>query len=123
MSRDQLVVRFARAKRYPHPNGPRRTAGTIMPIAAELARQWAGTGVVELLEGEDLTPEVTAAPALADLKVAELRELATGEGVELGKAKTKSEIVAAIEAHRATANKAADAEPNTGVAAADSIDY
>lgn len=43
-------------------------------------------------------PETSAAPDLESLTVSQLRELAAMDGVELGSAKTKAEIISAISA-------------------------
>lgn len=87
------TVRFLRAKRYPHPNGPRRKAGTVMPITDELATLWAQNGVVELTE-QALTE---IAESSEKMTVAELKELAAQLGVEVGRARKKDEIRAAID--------------------------
>lgn len=45
-----VQVRFLRAKRYPHPNGPKRAVGIVLPVEKKLARQWAKAGLVELVD-------------------------------------------------------------------------
>lgn len=67
-------VRFKRAKRYPHPTGPRRHAGTTHPILASFARQWADAGLVEIL---DEPTEVETAASVED----RVRDLITGTPV------------------------------------------
>ncbi|MGN1137089.1 MAG: hypothetical protein ACI4SF_12830 [Oscillospiraceae bacterium] len=54
----------------------------------------------------EITPEITpeaaaeldapAAPELESLTISQLRDLATEDGIDLGKAKTKAEIIAAF---------------------------
>lgn len=72
-----IKVRFLRAKRYPHPSGPRREAGTTMPITATLAQQWGSNGLVEVLdEPETVTAGVaidTAASQVARVALTTLR--------------------------------------------------
>lgn len=87
-----IPVRFLRTKRYPHPNGPKRRAGTVMPIIAALASLWARNGVVEL------TDQAVAELDLGGMTVAELKKVAADLGVELGQARKKDDIAAAIHA-------------------------
>lgn len=64
-------VRFLRAKRFPHPDGPRRRPGEEHVVPRELASQWAAAGLVEPvtdhLEGDgsgEAPPELPAATPL-----------------------------------------------------------
>lgn len=50
----------------------------------------------------DGTPIGSEPPGLADMTIAQLREVAAAEGLDLGAATKKADIVAAIEAARAT---------------------
>ena len=61
-----IKVRFLRAKRYPHPSGPRREAGTTMPITATLAQQWGDNGLVEILDEPETVTAGVAIDAAAN---------------------------------------------------------
>lgn len=60
-------VRFLRAKRFPHPDGPKRRPGEEHPIPRELAERWARAGLVEPvtdhLEGDASGAAPPAGPA------------------------------------------------------------
>lgn len=45
--------RFLRTKRYPHPDGPKRRAGTVYPVDDATAALWVERGII--------TPETTQA--------------------------------------------------------------
>ena len=90
-------VVFLRTKRYPHPSGPKRLRGTVMPIDDDVAAAWAKAGLVELVDVAPEEPEVAPDPLLS-LTVAQLRELATERGVDLTGATRKTDIIAALEA-------------------------
>jgi hypothetical protein len=92
------VVRFLRAKRYPHPAGRRRAVGTIMPIDAATAKQWVRVGLVEFVSQSHRGESAAGGEPrqLEDLTVAELRALAAERGVDLGAARLKAELIAAL---------------------------
>ena len=64
-------VRFLRAKRFPHPDGPKRRPGEEHPIPRELAERWARVGLVEPvtdhLEGDGSGEAPPAGPAATPL--------------------------------------------------------
>lgn len=68
-------------------------------ITEERANDMAKAGRGEIVEPEDT--DDNAGDELDGLKVPELKDLATTEGVDLGTASTKPTIIAAIRAHRA----------------------
>lgn len=90
-------VQFLRTKRYPHPSGPKRLRGTVMPIDDDLAAAWAKAGLVELLDAPSSDPDVEPDPLL-NLTVPQLRELAKERGIDLAQATRKANIIAAIQA-------------------------
>ena len=57
----QVRVRFARAKRYPHPNGPRRSVGEEVMMPSTLAEKWAARGIVT--HAGKASPEPSEAPS------------------------------------------------------------
>lgn len=64
-------VRFLRAKRFPHPDGPKRRPGEEHVVPRELAERWARAGLVEPvtdhLEGDgsgEAAPDLPAAPPM-----------------------------------------------------------
>lgn len=81
---------IAGAVRYPS-EGPQT-------VADEEADRLVEAGMVKIVEDEDGAEQVDA---LDPMKVAELKELAAQEDVDLGNATTKAEIIAAIRADRA----------------------
>ena len=70
-------VRFLLRKRYPHPDGPRRDVGAVLPIDSSLARVWAERGVVEIMDDPTTAArnaqETQDGQALADTPVTSLR--------------------------------------------------
>ena len=61
-------VRFLLRKRYPHPDGPKRPVGAVLPIDADLARLWSERGVVETVDAPaDADAKADAAEAGGDL--------------------------------------------------------
>jgi len=111
-------VVFLRTKRYPHPSGPKRLRGTVMPIEDDVAAAWAKAGLVELLDALPAEPEV-APPALSTLTVPQLRELAEQHGVDLQGATRKAEIVAALEAAESAAPADAASDEHDGASLTD----
>lgn len=106
-------VKFLRTKRYPHPDGPKRKPGTVMPITDELADRWTRNGLVELTERQ---LEEIAETHLDTFTLPELKEFATQLGVDLGKARTKPTIRAVIDqalADRANAGESEDEPTST----------
>ena len=95
-------VVFLRTKRYPHPSGPKRLRGTVMPIEDDVAAAWAKAGLVELLDAAPEEPPGVLAhrPAvvLESYTVAQLRELAESHKVAITPAMRKSQLIAAINA-------------------------
>ena len=65
-------VRFLRAKRFPHPDGPKRRPGEEHPVPRELAERWATAGLVEPvtdhLEGDGSGEAPPDLPAKAKAK-------------------------------------------------------
>jgi len=58
-----VKVRLLRNKRWPHPNGQRRPAGTVLSIPADLAGRWERSGLVARVSGKPAPePEQTTAP-------------------------------------------------------------
>lgn len=64
-------VRFLRAKRFPHPDGPRRRPGEEHVVPRELASQWVAAGIVEPVTDHprgdgsgEAPPDLPAAPPL-----------------------------------------------------------
>lgn len=55
--------RFLRTKRYPHPDGPKRPAGTVYPIDDETAALWVKSGIIEPLEAPKVVPVAESEPA------------------------------------------------------------
>jgi len=49
---NHLRVEFLRRKHYPHPDGPVRMPGEVLPIRGDLAHAWAENGVVRLLDAD-----------------------------------------------------------------------
>lgn len=70
-------------------------AGETYSVGAALAKTFIDCDLAELA-GEEETPE-----SLASLTVPQLKELAAAEGIDLGDAGKKAEIVEAIEKARA----------------------
>ena len=68
-------------------------------ITEERAEDIAKSGRGEIVEPEDAEDD-DAGDELDALKVADLKDLASTEGVDLGSATTKPAIIAAIRAHR-----------------------
>lgn len=62
----------------------------------------------------DGSPKEAAAPQLEDLTIAKLTELATAEGIDLGAATKKADIIAAIEAARNAMQEPAAGEHTEG---------
>lgn len=84
-----IRVEFQRTKRYPHPSGPKRSRGTVLPIDDATAAAWARAGLVTLVDR----------PAELDqLTVAGLRDLAALHRVDLKGASKKADIIAVITA-------------------------
>ena len=54
--------RFLRTKRYPHPNGPKRTAGTVYPIDDVTAEAWLRAGIIEPHQAEAPTEKTPVEP-------------------------------------------------------------
>lgn len=77
MSDADVRVRFLSRKRYPHPDGPKRAAGTELPIRADLARLWSGRGVVKVLDEPEQADEkadaVEAGGGLTKVAITQLR--------------------------------------------------
>lgn len=74
MSGANVRVEFLRTKRYPHPDGPKRPQGAVLPIRADLARLWGERGVVRLLEDPTTQADaVEAAQQLVERPVTQLR--------------------------------------------------
>lgn len=90
-------VVFLRTKRYPHPSGPKRLRGTVMPIDDDVAAAWAKAGLVELVDAPSSDP-VVKPDLLLSLTVPQLRELAQERGVDLNGATKKVDIALAITA-------------------------
>lgn len=59
-----MRVRFLRAKRYPHPDGLKRTVGEIVEVEDHLGVAWACMGLVEPV-ADPGAPEVVCKPAEA----------------------------------------------------------
>lgn len=71
--------------------------------ADEAVRQHAGNDPAAASASQAPNAQQAVADDLGDLSAAKLRELAKAEGVDLGDANSKAELVAAIRAHRAQA--------------------
>lgn len=72
-----VKVEFLRAKRYPHPSGPKRNTGDRVQMPANLAQQWASAGIVKLLEPKEAPGAAStedAARALVNTNLTKLRE-------------------------------------------------
>lgn len=68
MSRGSVRVRFLMRKRYPHPNGPRRAIGDSLEMQSDLATQWAGNGVVEIIDEAPVLKEAQEAATISTAK-------------------------------------------------------
>jgi len=74
--RNHLRVEFLRRKHYPHPDGPVRMPGEVLPIRGDLAHVWAGNGIVRLVE-QDRAPVAAYenARALTGTSIVQLAEI------------------------------------------------
>lgn len=77
----------------------RQPAEGVIPVSDEEAERLIDNQLAELVDDDDAGEG--DGDSLAKLSVAKLKATAEAEGVDLGEAKTKAEIIAAIEAHRA----------------------
>jgi hypothetical protein len=82
------------AKRYPHPDGPRREIGTVLPIDEDTASRWEHNGIVCYVDSVDADPAPIV--ALSDMTKAQLTAEAELLGIDLDGAKTKSQIYETI---------------------------
>ncbi len=98
-----VLVRFLRAKRYPHPNGPKRAVDTVWPVEKKLARQWAKAGLVELVDQPKPGAASTSKRAKEKLDKA---EQAAKEAAEQAAAQAAAEEAAAQAAEKATESTA-----------------
>lgn len=89
-----VQVRFLRDKRYPHPNGPKRAAGTVYPVEKKVAKQWAKAGLVELVDqpkagatstGKKAKQKLSEAAAAAERAAAEAAATAAEEAAKAAK--------------------------------------
>ncbi len=71
-------------------DGVEYPAGSVVELAEEIA--------APLVGGVLARPEAMPAPTLEGLTVVQLRELAEAQGIDLGPARLKAEIIEALEA-------------------------
>lgn len=81
-----IRVQFLKAKRYPHPDGPKRPVGVVLDIQDEWAERWSRVGIVKKIEGEPL----------ADKTVSELRAMASEAGVDVPTNARKADLIHAL---------------------------
>lgn len=94
-------------------------AGTIDEIPADIAESLAAVGYIEEAPEEDADDDGQAVP-LAAMTAAQLKTFAAANGIDLGAAKTKADVLAAIEAAPVTTGQA-PADGNTPVVTAPAV--